>query len=86
MLDIRLVVIINNMAAVIIIIIIFIGVTIIVTTSSPSLTGCDQITWIPILWAQKLLQRAWNEGLICGEHLYHALNRYYTSDGDLASR
>ena len=35
-----------------------------------------QITWVPILWAQGQLRRAWNEGLICGEHLYHALNRY----------
>ena len=75
MLDIRLVVIINNMAAVISIIIL-IGMTIFVTIVIVILnSGCYQITWIPILWAQKLLQRAWNEGLICGEHLYHALNR-----------
>ena len=30
---------------------------------------------MPVLWAQGELRRAWNEGLICGEHLYHALNR-----------
>ena len=35
----------------------------------------SQLTWVPILWAQGELRRAWNEGLICGEHLYHALNR-----------
>ena len=39
-------------------------------------TNCEiQLTWVPVLWAQGELRRAYDEGLINGEHLFHALNR-----------
>ena len=38
--------------------------------------GEHQITWAPILWAQRDLKLAWNDGFIASDRLFIALHRF----------
>ena len=38
--------------------------------------GEHQITWAPILWAQRDLKLAWNDGFIASDRLFIAMHRF----------
>ena len=43
--------------------------------------GQHQITWAPILWAQRDVKHAFNDGLIASDRLFIALHRFFLSFG-----
>ena len=43
--------------------------------------GQHQITWAPILWAQRDLKLAWNDGLIASDRLFIAMHRFLLTFG-----